>query len=388
MKVLALNPGSNSLKFEVVETGPEFGSFGRTLLRASYDDIGKERSAFRVFDGKRVVRREELEVSSYGQAAARALEWVNSDGGGLGAIARIGHRVVHGADLFAGAAVVNDESIAKIESLQDLAPLHNASALEVIRAVEERTQGRIPAVAVFDTVFHRGLPAVAASYGLPRDVAERHRIRRYGFHGLSHRYLMTRYAEMVGRAPEELRLAAIRGGVSVDTSMGFTPLEGLLMGTRSGDLDPAIVPYLMRKEGLDGAGVEAFLNKQCGLQGVSGVSGDTRELLPQMENPSVRLAIDLFAYRVRKYLGSYLAVLGGADAVVFGGGIGENAPEVRRRIGEGLEALGIVWDEERNQATVDCEGLISRPDSPIAVWVIPTEEARVVAQETAALSLA
>lgn len=402
MKVLALNAGSNSLKFEVVDVGSNTqGELGRTLLRASYDDIGKEKGTFSLFQGKGVARKDPVHVASYSEAAEKALDWLASGEAqaqgipNLEAIERIGHRVVHGADLFTGPARINNDTLRKIEELQELAPLHNSSALEVIRTVEERLGERVPAIAVFDTEFHKTIPEVAAAYALPVDLAARHRIRRYGFHGVSHRYMLLRYQHLTGRSAEKLitlhleggsSACAIRSGKSVDTSMGFTPLEGLVMGTRSGDLDPAIVPYLMRREGWDANAAEEFLNKKCGLQGVSGLSNDTRELAKHTDEKNVRLALDLFAYRVRKYIGSYLAVLGGAEAIVFGGGIGENSPDIRAAIVEGLEALGIHLDRAANRDAVDHEAIISSPKSDIELRVIPTEEALMVAYEAAQAS--
>jgi acetate kinase len=289
---------------------------------------------------------------------------------------------------------ITDEVLHQIEELEDLAPLHNKPAVTVIRATQTNVGSRLPMIAVFDTVFHRTIPDEAALYALPFELAERHKIRRYGFHGISHRYLLLRYAQLVDAPVSALKLitlhleggcsaAAIRGGHSIDTSMGFTPLEGLMMGTRSGDIDPAIVTYLMRKENLDGASVEKLLNKQCGLLGVSGVSADTRELQTQLSNARVNLSIDMFCYRVRKYIGAYLAALGGADAVVFGGGIGENTPLVRERICANMEWCGIQIDVERNNTTIDREGPITTSESPLPVWVIPTEEGLMIASDVA-----
>jgi acetate kinase len=242
-------------------------------------------------------------------------------------------------------------------------------------------------------VFHRSIPEQAALYPLPLDLAKQHKIRRYGFHGISHEYLMLRYAQIAKRAASELNLitlhieggssaTAIRAGQSVDTSMGFTPLEGVMMGTRSGDIDPAIVTYLMRKEELDSSQAETFLNKKCGLLGVSGTTADTRELVRRLDDPRAKLALDLFSYRVRKYIGAYLAVLGHVDAIVFGGGISENTSYVRGRICESLGPLGIDFDGQQNDSVIDREGTISMPDSRIPVWVIPTRENLMVAYHT------
>ncbi len=283
-----------------------------------------------------------------------------------------------------------------IEGLADLAPLHNKPALAVIAEARKRAGVEVENVAVFDTLFHRTIPQEAAGYGLAPEIADKYKIRRYGFHGVSHQYMSIRYGQITGKALSGTKLvtmhleggssaAAIRDGQSIDTSMGFTPLEGLVMGTRCGDLDPAIVPYLMRKEGLNTDGIEELLNKKSGLKALSGVSADTRELMKHRDNPRVKLAIEIFCYRVKKYVGAYLAALGGADALIFGGGIGENTPLFRERICCGLEGLGVELDPGCNEATIDREGMISKAESRVQVWVIPTEENLMVAREASSI---
>ncbi len=406
MNVLALNTGSNSLKFEIVAAERMAGKpeqeirFGRSVLSGAYDNIGREHSTFSLLEGKQVRHKEEMQVRDHGHAAELLLDWIGKgnakDRGvaNLSDIDRIGHRVVHGGPQFNGPARITDEVLRQIEELEDLAPLHNKPAVAVIRATQRKLSSRLPMIAVFDTVFHRTIPDHAALYALPFELAQRHKIRRYGFHGISHRYLMLRYAQLTNTQVSALKLitlhleggcsaAAIRGGRSIDTSMGFTPLEGLMMGTRSGDIDPAIVTYLMRKEKIDGAGVEKLLNKQCGLLGISGVSADTRALETQLSNARVNLSIDMFCYRVRKYIGAYLAALGGADAIVFGGGIGENTPVVRERICADMEWCGIQIDPKRNNETINCEGPVTTSESPLPVWVIPTEEGLMIASDVA-----
>ncbi len=399
MNILSLNAGSNSLKFEIVAAEPD-GDFGQSLLAGAYDDIGKPGSAFSLWEGKQIRHKEPIEIRDHGHATELLFDWIERGGardhgiGGMASIKRIGHRVVHGADRFSGPARITVQVLDQLAELQDLAPLHNASALQVIRAARARAGSRLPMVAVFDTVFHQTIPDEAALYPLPLDLARRHRIRRYGFHGLSHRYMMLRYAQIAKRPLTEFNLitlhleggssaAAIQRGKSIDTSMGFTPLEGLMMGTRSGDIDPAIVTYLMRKENLDSDRVENLLNKNSGLLGVSGVSADTRELVKRLSNQSVDLALNMFCYRVRKYIGAYLAALGGAEAIVFGGGIGENTPPVRERICESLAWCGAVLDRPRNNETIDCEGPITTLESRVQVWVIPTQEGLMLAREVA-----
>src|SRR5690606_34084 len=288
-----------------------------------------------------------------------------------------------------------------IEEMIDLAPLHNPHNLKGIAAVRE-TLGDIPQVAVFDTAFHQTLPAHAYLYAIPYSLYRRYKVRRYGFHGTSHRYVAYRYRRLTGRAREDTNLITIhlgngcsacarQGGYAVDTSMGFTPLEGLVMGTRSGDLDPAILDFIGTKEGLSLHEVESLLNKQSGLLGISGLTHDMRELLAEeRENDDRRahLAIDIFAYRARKYIGAYLAAMGGAEAIVFTGGIGENGADVRARICDGLQWLGLELDPELNTTAVGgTEGPIHREGSRLGAWVIPTDEELLIARDTARIVL-
>jgi acetate kinase len=404
MNILTLNSGSNSLKFEIVTSEPNYGapdpevSFGSTLVSGAYDNIGKPDSVFSILQNKRVRHQERLEIRDYGHATELLLDWIDQGGArsegiaGLSDIARVGHRVVHGADQFDKPVRITDQVMGQIEELAELAPLHNISALKVIRAARARNGFGALMIAVFDTVFHQTIPEHAALYPLPPELANRHRIRRYGFHGISHRYMSVRYAQITGRPLNAASLvtlhleggssaAAIQHGKSIDTSMGFTPLEGLMMGTRCGDIDPALVSFLMGKQGMDAAELERFLNQECGLLGVSGRSADTRELLQHLDDPRVSLALDMFSYRVRKYIGAYLAALGGAEAIVVGGGIGENTPGIRERIFQNFTWCGAIFDIERSNATVDTEGLISAPGSPVEIWVIPTRENLMMAKD-------
>jgi acetate kinase len=305
--------------------------------------------------------------------------------------------VVHGGERFVHSVLIDDGVLRGIEDTIDLAPLHNPANLKGIRAVAEVLGSALPQVAVFDTAFHHTLPERAFLYAIPYPLYRRHQVRRYGFHGTSHRYLAYRWRQLAGRPREGTRLVtmhlgngcsacAIADGDSVDTSMGFTPLEGLVMGTRSGDLDPAILDYVAAKEGLTLPEVETMLNKQSGLLGISGLTHDMRELLAEAhehDDRRARLAIEVFCYRARKYLGSYLAVLGGADAVCFAGGVGENSPEVRARICEGMEWAGIRLDDAANRSmTGGREGLVSAPGASPEVWVIPTDEELLIARDT------
>jgi acetate kinase len=320
--------------------------------------------------------------------------------GGLGDIDAVGHRVVHGGERFRRSVLIDAEVRRALEDTIELAPLHNPHNLRMIQAARATLGERVPQAAVFDTAFHGTLPDHAFLYAIPYSLYRRHRVRRYGFHGTSHRYVAYRYRKLTGTAREETRLitlhlgngcsaCAIAGGDSVDTSMGFTPLEGLVMGTRSGDLDPAILDYLVAKEGMSPGEVESLLNKQSGLLGISGLTHDMRDLLAEAkENDDRRawLAVTIFAYRARKYIGAYLAALGGADAVVFTGGIGENSAEVRNLVCQGLEWMGLELSPQANQEAVrGREARISRDGGRLAAWVIPTDEELLIARDTVRL---
>ena len=372
MLVLVFNAGSNSLKYAVIraEPGQDRPSAAQTDFTGSVEDVGQ----------------------SYDTAAKRAITELRQRFGQTFTPDLIAHRVVHGGDHFGAPAPIDADVIAAIEKWSELAPLHNNPALEVIRQVQAALPD-VSAVAVFDTAFHRRLPEYAYTYALPYEVAQDLGIRRYGFHGISHRYQLLRYAELAQRRPEEIELitlhlesgssaAAISGGHSVDTSMGFTPLEGLVMGSRCGDIDPAIVPYLARKRSMDITAVEHLMNNDSGLLGLSGISNDTRELAARIDTDQrARLALEVFSYRVRKYVGAYLAVLERPEAIIFSGGIGENTPFVREFVCAGLRSFGIDVDNALNDSVVEGDVLISRPSSRIAVWGIHSEEALMIAHE-------
>jgi acetate kinase len=331
-------------------------------------------------------------IADHAEAVGRVLDWLAE---GDQDVEAVGHRVVHGGARFTVPTPIDDAVLEAIEALETLAPLHNRPSLAGIRACQGALKPAVPMVAVFDTAFHAALPERAASYAIPWELARRHGIRRFGFHGISYAWATLRAAALLGRAADDVRLvvlhlgngasaAAIRDGRSVDTSMGLTPLEGLVMGTRSGDLDPALVGYLVRVERADVAEVEAWLNERSGLVGLAGGSGDVRDLLArERDDARARLALDVFCHRARKYLGAYLAVLGGADAVVFTGGIGTHQPEIRRRIAGGLEWCGLALDGDRNAATHG-EGVISAPGAAIRALVVAADEERIIAHETAA----
>jgi acetate kinase len=306
---------------------------------------------------------------------------------------------VHGGERFRRSVRIDAIVLAEIEDMIDLAPLHNPANIKAIEAVSE-ILGDVPQTGVFDTAFHHTLPDKAYLYALPYWVYRRYKIRRYGFHGTSHRYVAHRYRQLTDRTKAETNVitlhlgngasaCAISGGRSIDTSMGFTPLEGLIMGTRAGDMDPAILDFLAAKEGLSDSAMQTMLNKQSGLQGISGITNDMRELLAEAEENDDRrawLAIEMFAYRIRKYIGAYLAAMGGADAVIFTGGIGENASEIRNLVLQDMEWAGIHLDAAANVALGRGEsGRITRPDSPVDAWVIPTNEELLIARDTVRL---
>jgi acetate kinase len=365
MNVLALNAGSSSLKFRV----GRFEAPGRAMqeiARGIVERIGTD----------------------YARAVGEVVERIRAC-----PVEAVGHRVVHGGSRFVQSTLISDDVVAAIEALEDLAPLHNGPSLAVIRACRARFGGDVPMVAVFDTAFHATLPEHAYHYAIPHEMAERHGIRRFGFHGTSYRYVVARYRDVAGRPNTDAlvvfhlgngcSVAAIRDGVSLDTSMGFTPLEGLVMGTRAGDLDPTLVGYLARKERVSTAEVERWLNERSGLLGLSGGTADMRDLLQRRQrDPRARLAVEVFCYRARKYLGAYLAALGGAQAVVFTGGIGEHQPEVRARICAGMEWCGLVLDPQHNTKVIGMEGVISAATSVIRAFVIPTDEEAIIARDT------
>jgi acetate kinase len=401
VNILVLNPGSNSLKAGIVtcRPGQRAASAGAKLVEIIVEGIGKQ-AKLSVYEGKKLTETQPLEAADFNHAAAKILDWLDQrgqhskPGWQLSDIAATGVRVVHGGAKFSQPTPIDADVEREIEELAKWAPLHNHRSLEILPALKHRLRNT-PLFAVFDTAFHRTIPDHAGLYAIPLALAHKHGVRRYGFHGISHRFLMDRYAEIANREPRELNLVtmhlesgcsvtAIRKGQSVDNTMGLTPLEGLMMGTRSGDVDPALVPFLAQAENLDIAGVMDLLEKHSGLLGVSGVSLDTRVLMRTYDtDPRVKLAIEMFAYRVRKAVGAYLAALGGADAVIFGGGIAENTVLVRQRICEGLAWWGLTMDPEQNRTVIDREGPLSAADSRLQAWIIPVEETLQIAHECA-----
>jgi acetate kinase len=404
MNVLVLNCGSSSVRFQIIETDVEAieRDADRRLVQGRIERIGGH-ALISVQIAGRPKLVEDAPLRDPRAAVDWILRWVISSESTLDSLASladihaVGHRVVHGGEHFVASARIDDQVLAAIEECVELAPLHNPANLKGIRAARALLGEGVPDVAVFDTAFHASLPEVSYLYGIPYQYYRRFKLRRYGFHGTSHRYVAYRYRKLRDLPRERVNVitlhlgngcsaCAIRGGRSFDTSMGFTPLEGLVMGTRSGDVDPSVLEFLCGKEGTSLEEVTNILNRQSGLLGVSGLTADMRDLLAEeRENGDrrARLAIDLFCHRVRKYVGAYLAALGGADAVVFAGGIGENAPEVRARICAGLEWMGLELDRERNAAAVEGRaGPISREGSRLEAWVIPTDEELLIARDT------
>lgn len=406
MNVLVLNSGSSTLKFELVVTDPERmrRDDDHRLARGVVERIGGE-AVLELTVGDGPKRVETARLADTRAAVDWILRWIASpDSGsgiaGLADIDAVGHRVVHGGEAFRSSVRVDDRVLSTLQDMIHLAPLHNPYNLRGIHAIRDLLGMGVPQVAVFDTAFHASIPEHAYLYAIPYSLYRRYKVRRFGFHGTSHRYVAWRYRRLTGVPKDQVRIitlhlgngcsaCAIDGGRSVDTSMGFTPLEGLVMGTRAGDLDPALLEYIGAREGMGTSEVVALLNRQSGLLGLSGLTNDMRDLLAEIEEHDDRranLAVEVFCYRVRKYLGAYLAAMGGADAVVFAGGIGENAPEVRRRILEGLEWMGLTLDPAANLAAVGrSPSRISTEDSRLAAWVIPTDEELLIARDTCRL---
>lgn len=394
MRILVFNSGSSSLKFRLFESAPTGGPL--CLLEGSVQRFGAAARCEWRMDGER--REARAAVRGHDEAARWILDLLR-DGSRLGGnpfdgIEAIGHRVVHGAGAFTAPVVVTDEVRATLDSLSRLAPLHNPPALAVMQETRARFGDRIPMVAVFDTAFYATLPEPARVYALPGEWTEPYGIRRYGFHGLAHRYLVERVLALSGVDAATSRIVSLqlgygcsgtasRGGRPVDTSMGFTPMEGLIMATRPGDVDAGVLLHLLQHSGVTPDALSEGLNHRAGLLGLSGVSADMRELL-QLEaqgHDGAHRALQAFCHRVRKYLGAGLAVLGGADAVVFGGGIGEHASEIRARVCAGMQWCGLALDDALNRAAVGIETRISAADARLAVYVVPVNEELLIARD-------
>jgi acetate kinase len=387
-KILAINAGSSSLKFQLFDMPSE-----EVLTKGLVERIGLVNSIFNMtVNGEK--KKEVMDIADHSVAVQLLLQKLTEYGiiKSLDEIEGIGHRVVHGGELFNDSALITEDTLQKIEALSDLAPLHNPANVIGIKAFQD-VLPNVPAVAVFDTAFHQTMPEESYLYSLPYEYYEKYGIRKYGFHGTSHKYVTERAAELLGRPIEQLRLischlgngasiAAVEGGKSIDTSMGFTPLEGVAMGTRSGSIDPALIPYIMHKTGQDADEVINVLNKKSGLLGLSGLSSDLRDIEEAAENghPRAKLALQVFADRIHKYIGSYAARMCGVDAIIFTAGIGENSDVVRERVLRGLEFMGVYWDPALNKVRGK-EAFINYPHSPVKVIVIPTNEEVMIARD-------
>jgi acetate kinase len=389
VNILVLNAGSATLKFRLLALRDAGDETPRLLVDGLVDKWGTPAAGLTLVAAGSGAHRESVAAMSPADAARHAIRVCQPHG-----IDAIGHRVVHGGPRFVEPARITPDVVRAIRDVSSLAPLHNANALQGIEA-GLRQLPDVPAVAVFDTAFHRTLPDIAAQYAIPRELAERHALRRYGFHGISHRYVSRRLLACLGRGATGTRLitchlgngasvTAIRDGESVDTSMGLTPMEGLVMGTRSGDVDPGLVLHLITALGMTARQVDELLNHRSGLRGLCDHS-DMREVerAADAHDERARLAREAFAYRVRKYIGAYAAALGGLDAIAFTGGIGEHSPATRARICRDLAFLGIAIDAERNERAVDGEtpAPIGRRDERVQVWVVPTDEEGEIARE-------
>ncbi|WP_019124552.1 acetate kinase [Peptoniphilus grossensis] len=395
MKILVINCGSSSLKYQLIDMETEelmakglVERIGIEGSRIKHETIGKEKKTIEtpMQDHKRALElvMESLTNEEYG--AIKSLDEIDA----------VGHRVVHGGEDFAQSVIIDEKVLKGIEDNVEIAPLHNPPNIMGIKACQ-RLLPNVKQVAVFDTAFHQTMPAESYIYALPYEYYEKYKIRRFGFHGTSHKYITNRAAEMLGKDVNEVNLitchlgngssiCAVKNGKSIDTSMGFTPLEGLAMGTRCGDLDPAILPFLMEKENLSTDEINTLINKKSGVLGISGVSSDFRDIEAARDggNKRAKLALDIFEKRVRGYIGSYMTELDHVDAIVFTAGVGENSIEMRESIVNGLKSLGIKIDTERNNVRGE-DKLISADDSSIKIFVIPTNEELMIARDTKAL---
>ncbi|MED3761625.1 MULTISPECIES: acetate kinase [Peribacillus] len=393
-KVMAINAGSSSLKFQLFEMPSE-----KVITKGIVERIGLKNSAFTLsVEGENV--SETVDIPNHEVAVGLLLKKLIDHRiiDSFEEIDGVGHRVVHGGEVFSESVLITEDVIEEIEKLSELAPLHNPANITGIQAFR-RILDDVPAVAVFDTAFHQTMAAGSYLYSLPLEYYEKYGIRKYGFHGTSHKYVSQRAAEMIGRPIEQLRLischlgngasiTAIKGGKSIDTSMGFTPLAGVTMGTRSGNIDPALIPYIMEKTGKTADEVLDVLNKESGMLALSGFSSDLRDIQVEADkgNERAELALKVFADRIHKYIGSYSAKMGGVDGIIFTAGIGENSQTIRGRILEGLEFMGVYWDKDLNR-TKGKEAFINTPYSPVKVMVIPTNEEIMIVRDTVKIAL-
>ena len=395
MKILVINAGSSSIKYQLIDMENE-----SVLAKGQADRIGIEGGNFKQKVAGREDYKIDVQMKNHAEAVSLVIDTLTSKENGvissLSEISAVGHRVLHGGEKFSGSVIVDEKVIEAIEECCELGPLHNPANLTGIRACEQLMPG-VPQVAVFDTGFHQTMPDYAYLYALPYEYYEKYRIRRYGFHGTSHRYVSMRAADMLGKKPEELNIvtchlgngssiAAIKGGKCYDTTMGLTPLEGIMMGTRCGSIDPAIVPLLMKKENLTPDEIDTIMNKKSGILGVSQVTSDNRDIEEGARNGNKRYQLieSMIVHQLTKYVGAYAAAMGGVDAIVFTGGIGENNPHYRARVAKNLEFMGVKINEDANAKAMRTsdENDVSAADSTVKVLVIPTNEELMIAKDT------
>jgi len=400
MKVLVLNCGSSSLKFKLIETSLRQMQIDadKEVAKGLIEKIGLPGAEVHYWDSNGKYYHEVASILNHGDALNKSVTLLEDEKIGVlksrNEIDAIGHRVVHGGEYFHKSVIIDSKVIGVIQECSRFAPLHNPHNLEGIRVAMEIFPN-VPNVAAFDTQFHYSIPPHAYLYAIPTYFYYRDGIRRYGFHGLSHYYVTYRFSRLLEKPLDKVKLischlgngasiTAVKNGKSIDTSMGFTPLEGLVMGTRCGDLDPEVVIYIMAREGLSLSEASSLLNKQSGLLGLSGISNDMRHILKEADHGNIqcKYAFEVFCYRIKKYISTYLGILNGADGIVFTAGIGENSPRVRDKSLEDMENLGIVIDKDKNNEAIGREMEISKEDSKVKVWVIPTNEELVIARDT------
>ena len=393
MKILVLNCGSSSIKYQLFDMESK-----SVLAKGGIEKIGLEGSFLKLTqpDGEKVTLTKDIPEHTTGVRFIISVLTGEEYGviKSINEIDAVGHRMVHGGEKFSSSVLLTDEVMKDFEACNDLAPLHNPANIKGVNAVKDIAP-EMPQVGVFDTSFHQTLPDYAYIYGIPYELYEKYGIRRYGFHGTSHRYITKRVCEMLGVKPEEKKIitchignggsiAAVKNGKCVDTTMGLTPLEGLMMGTRSGDIDPGAIPFIMEKLQLDGKGLSDLLNKKSGVLGVSGVSSDMREVeaAAASGNKRAELANTIYFYRIKKYIGAYAAAMGGVDIIAFAGGVGENQYPCREAALEGLEFIGVELDKELNKKSRGEEVILSTPESKVKVVLVPTDEELMIASDT------
>ncbi len=398
MKILVINAGSSSLKYQLIDMDTE-----EMLCKGNCERIGIPGGVFthKTADGREMKKNVNMldHTAAFMQVKDALVDAEYGVIKNLDEVTAVGHRIVQGGALFSQSVVIDEKVVEGIESLIPLAPLHNKAHVQGIRACQDLFGDKVPEVAVFDTSFHSTMPPKAYIYPIPYEYYEKYAVRRYGAHGTSHRYVSARCAELMGRDIKTMKMitchlgngssiTAVDGGKCIDTSMGLTPLDGFMMGTRTGTLDPSVVTFIMEKEHLTPQEMDQLLNKKSGMQGVSGVSSDDRDVTAAAAegNPRARLALDILEYEISKFIGGYMAALGGCDALVFTAGIGENQPQHRAAVGQYFSYMGVKIDEKLNNEMIHGkEGKISAPDSSIEVFVIPTNEELVIARDTKAL---